>query len=189
MPIAGVFASWSHATNPNEFPSETLRTGLWWTTATPRTPGRGVELGQHLARDRRYLRGSGTVRRREAAERLGEGVLPGASSSGAADGGDGAERPDQGARDEEGDHEPTDEPEGRFGIVEEPAAGDERGGATGPLRHESGTSGREPRSGENQPHDKEHEAHEQLEKLATIAARLAVPRRSTRARRCRRGAG
>ena len=100
--------------------------------------------------------------------------FPGASSSRVADDGDGAERPDQGAGNEKGDHEPTDEPEGRFGIVEEPAAGDERGGATGPLRHESGTSGREPRSSENQPHDKEHESHEQFEKLATIAARLAV---------------
>ena len=36
------------------------------------------------------------------------------------------------------------------------------------------TGGREPRSSENQPHDKEHEAHEQLEKLAAVAARLAV---------------
>ena len=47
--------------------------------------------------------------------------------------GNGAERPDHGAGDEEGDHEPTDEPEGRLGIVEEPAAGEERGGATGPA--------------------------------------------------------
>ena len=137
-------------------------------------PGRRTEIGQYLDWDRRNLRGSGTVRRREAAERLGEGGSPRASSSRAADESDGAERPDQGAGDEKGDHEPTDEPEGRFGIVEEPATGDERGGATGPFRHESGTSGREPRSSEHQPHDEEHEADEQLEKLATIAARLAV---------------
>ena len=135
---------------------------------------RRTELGKHLAWDRRYFRGSGTVRRREAAERFGEGVFSGGSSSRVADGGDGAESPDQGARHEKGDDQPTDEPERRFGIVEEPAAGDERGGATRPLRHESGTSGREPRSRENQPHDKEHESHEQFEQLATIAAWLPV---------------
>src|ERR1035441_5107964 len=98
-------------------------------------------------------------------------LAPGASSAGTAGGGDRAERPDHGARNEEGDHEPTDEPEGRLGIVEEPAAGDERSGATGPLHHESRTRGGEPRSSENQPHDKEHEAHEQLKNLAAIAAR------------------
>src|ERR1022692_1442652 len=38
LPIAGVFASWSHATTPNEFLSEALD-GLWWTTVTLCTPG------------------------------------------------------------------------------------------------------------------------------------------------------
>ena len=135
--------------------------------------GRRAELGKHLAWDGRNSGGSGTVRRREAAERFGEGVCPCASSAGAAGGGDGAERPDRGARDEEGDHEPTDEPEGRLGIVEEPAAGDKGRRTAGPVGHEPRTRGREPRSSENQPHDKEHEAREQLEKLAAIAARLA----------------
>ena len=68
---------------------------------------------------------------------------------------------------------PLIEPEGRLGIVEEPAPGDERGGATGSAGHESRARGREPWSSENQPHDEEHEAHEQLEKLAADGARLA----------------
>ena len=38
VPIAGVLASWSHATIPNEFPKPAWD-GLWWTTVTPRTPG------------------------------------------------------------------------------------------------------------------------------------------------------
>jgi hypothetical protein len=38
LPIAGVFASWSHATIPNEFLSGAWD-GLWWTTVTLRTPG------------------------------------------------------------------------------------------------------------------------------------------------------
>src|ERR1022692_3331204 len=38
LPIAGVFASWSHATTPNEFLSGAWD-GLWWTTVTLRTPG------------------------------------------------------------------------------------------------------------------------------------------------------
>ena len=103
-----------------------------------------------------------------------EGVRPCASSSSAADDGDGAERPDQGARNEKGNHKPTDKSERRLRIVEESAAGEQRGGTTRPLHHQSGTSGREPRSSQNQPHDKEHESHEQFENLATIAARLAV---------------
>jgi hypothetical protein len=42
LPIAGIFAIWSHATTPNEFPNgprNELCDGLSWTTATPRTPG------------------------------------------------------------------------------------------------------------------------------------------------------
>src|ERR1035438_9490474 len=38
LPIAGVFASWSHATSPNEFLSGAWD-GLWWTSVTARTPG------------------------------------------------------------------------------------------------------------------------------------------------------
>ena len=38
LPIAGVFASWAHATIPTEFVNGAWG-GLWWTTATPRTPG------------------------------------------------------------------------------------------------------------------------------------------------------
>src|SRR5580698_10041207 len=40
--MAGVLASWSHATTPNEFPNGPRNDscdGLWWTNATPRTPG------------------------------------------------------------------------------------------------------------------------------------------------------
>src|ERR1019366_2687432 len=38
VPIAGVFANWSHATSPNEFLSGAWD-GLWWTSVTLRTPG------------------------------------------------------------------------------------------------------------------------------------------------------
>src|ERR1022692_4981901 len=42
LPIAGVRASWSHATTPNDRPGWFLSgawDGLWWTTVTLRTPG------------------------------------------------------------------------------------------------------------------------------------------------------
>src|ERR1700722_20014926 len=35
--MAGVLASWSHATTPNPFPKPAWDE-LWWTTVTPRTP-------------------------------------------------------------------------------------------------------------------------------------------------------
>src|SRR5690242_108079 len=38
LPIAGVRASWSHATTPNEFPSRAAD-GFWWTSVTLRTAG------------------------------------------------------------------------------------------------------------------------------------------------------
>src|ERR1039457_4638909 len=38
LPIAGVFARWSHATTPNEFLSGAWD-GPWWTSVTLRTPG------------------------------------------------------------------------------------------------------------------------------------------------------
>ena len=38
LPIAGVSASWSHETTPDEFHSGAWD-GFWWTTVTPRTPG------------------------------------------------------------------------------------------------------------------------------------------------------
>ena len=79
--------------------------------------GRRAELGQHVAWDGRNVGGSGTVRRREAAERVGEGVFPRAACAGAAGGGgDRAERPDRGAGNEEGDREPTDEPKAALGL-------------------------------------------------------------------------
>ena len=172
LPIAGVFASWSHATTPNEFLRRSLGRALVDDRHTAH-PGRRAELGKHLARDGRNLGGSGTVRRGVAAEQVGEGVLSCASSPEAGGGGDRAERPNRSARDEEGNHEPTDEPEGRLGVVEEPATGDEGGRATRPLGHEPRARGREPRPGEDQPYDKEHEAPEQLQKLAADAARLS----------------
>src|SRR3984885_4236516 len=38
LPIAGVCASWPHATSPNEFLSGPWD-DAWWTSVTPRTPG------------------------------------------------------------------------------------------------------------------------------------------------------
>ena len=136
-------------------------------------PGCRAEPGQHVACDGTNLGGSGTVRRREAAERVGEGAPPCAASAGTAGGGDRAERPDCGAGHEEGDHEPGDKPEGCLGIVEQPAAGDQGRRTARPAGHEPRARGGEPRSGEHEPHHQEHEAREQLEKLAADGARLA----------------
>src|SRR5690348_10586083 len=89
-------------------------------------------------------------------------------------GGDRAERPDRCTGDEEGDHKPADEPEGRLGIVEEPATGYEGGRAIRPLGHEPRARRGQPRSGEDQSCHEEHEADQQLEKLAAVAARLSA---------------
>ena len=134
---------------------------------------RGAKGDQRLARHRRNLCGSRTIACRQGAEGVGQRVVPDASSSGAAGGSDRAQCSDCRARDEESEHEPADEPEGRLGIVEEPAAGDQRGGSARPVGHEPSARRGEPGSGQHQSDDKKREANEQFKELAAIAARLA----------------
>ena len=172
LPIAGVRASWPHATTPNEFPTGPWD-DAWWTSVTLRTPG----VVRSAASTGTWTEGTCAEAGQFDVEKPqnGSARVPSscASSAGTAGGGDGAECPDRGAGHEEGDHEPADEPEGRLGIVEEPVAGDKGRRTAGPVGHEPRTRGREPRSSENQPHDKEHVARQQFEKLAADGARLA----------------
>jgi len=181
--------SWSHATSPSHHlreqgngprapPSRRApRAAARKPVSTwPGTEGISVEASHEI---------------RESAELVVEGCgRPGRCSLGA-DSDDRAERPDRCARDEEGEHEPANRTEGRPRLSRSRRHGDERGGATCPLGHESRAHLGQPRSGEDQPHhDEQRKPTRTFQNLAAVALRLAGGRlRSTRAGRCPRRSG